>query len=432
MVAANSYQPGRAWSVTLLLALFMHINFVDKIGIGLVAVPMMDELKLSPTEYGVIAGSFFWLFAVSGIVGGFLANRFHAKPMLLVMVAIWSVAQLPIIFSSSVVMIVISRVLLGIGEGPASPVAFHACYKWFPDHKRNLPISVINLGSGLGLLVAGIGMPLITANWGWRANFIAMAIVGVVWGVSWLIFGAEGNVVTDTALNAGAMDGRGKPGRLPYGVLLRDSTVVGVIVMHFVAYWGLALTLTWLPAYMQKGLSFDAVTSGQLFAATVVIGIPLSLGLSGWSQRMLSCGVSARMGRAVLCSMALLAGGLLFLALPWLPLEGSQKVILLAVASGLTPVIYSLGSAMMGSVTPDSQRGSMLAIENSIASLAGVFAPVVMGNLIEYSAGPIAMGYERGFAVSGALLIVGALTGLIWVNPERSIRRLASISQAAV
>ena len=40
----NRYQPGRAWFITVLLALFMLINFIDKIGIGLVAVPMMEEL----------------------------------------------------------------------------------------------------------------------------------------------------------------------------------------------------------------------------------------------------------------------------------------------------------------------------------------------------------------------------------------------------
>ena len=64
---------------------------------------------------------------------------------------------------------------------------------------------------------------------------------------------------------------------------------------------------------------------------------------------------------------------------------------MLAVASGLTPVIYSLGAAMMAAVSPISQRGAMLAIENSFASLAGVAAPVVMGTFIENAAGGAAI-----------------------------------------
>ena len=68
-----------------MLTLFILVNFADKIVLGLVAVPMMEELKLTPTEFGFIGSSFFWLFAISGIVGGVLADRLSTKWMLLVM-----------------------------------------------------------------------------------------------------------------------------------------------------------------------------------------------------------------------------------------------------------------------------------------------------------------------------------------------------------
>jgi MFS family permease len=426
MSPATHYQPRRAWFITILLALFMLINLIDKVGIGMVAVPMMTELNLTPTEFGFIAGSFFWLFAISGVVGGFFANRFSAKWILMILVLLWSIAQLPIILSSAVVMIILSRILLGIGEGPAYPVVVHACYKWFPDAKRNLPVSVINLSSALGLLIAGIAVPLITAQWGWRANFVVMAAIGLLWGLLWLIFGAEGNIKAEKTATAANVNS-GNEHRIPYRSLLRDPTVWGVFVLHFVAFWGFALTLTWLPAYLQKGLGYDAATAGKLFALTVLISAPVNLGLSWWSQRMLSRGASSRLGRAILCSLALILSGTLFIGLLIVPLLPMQKVVLLAIASGLTPVIYSLGAAMMGAVSPDSQRGAMLAIENSIASLAGVFAPVIMGYLIQNSMASTALGYEQGFAVSGGLLIVGGIVGLLWVNPEKTIGRLASI-----
>jgi ACS family D-galactonate transporter-like MFS transporter len=65
----------------------------------------------------------------------------------------------------------------------------------------------------------------------------------------------------------------------------------------------------------------------------------------------------------------------------------------------------------------------MLAILNSIASIAGVLAPVVTGSLIQNAGGSTAAGYEHGFALSGALLVIGGLVGLVWVNPEKSIAR---------
>jgi MFS family permease len=310
----HNYQPGRAWFITILLGLFMLINFVDKVGIGFVAVPMITELNLTPTQFGVISGSFFWFFAISGILGGFLANRLPSKWLLLIFVLIWSIAQLPLILSSSIAMIIASRVILGIGEGPASPVSFHACYKWFPDAKRNLPISVINQFSAMGLLVAGILIPLITMRWGWRANFLIMAGVGPAWALAWLVWGAEGQV--DAARPAKAVGRKeGMTQYIPYGVLLRDPTVLGIFIMHFVAFWGLALALTWLPAYLQKGLGYDAVTSGRLFALVVLINAPVNLLLSWQSQRMLNRGASSRGGRAIVCGIALITAGALFVSL---------------------------------------------------------------------------------------------------------------------
>ena len=101
------------------------------------------------------------------------------------------------------------------------------------------------------------------------------------------------------------------------------------------------------------------------------------------------------------------------------------KVILLAVGGGLTGVIFALAPAMVGSVSPNAQRGAMLAILNSIASVAGVLAPVapvVTGSLIQNATGNTASGYEHGLALSGALLVIGGVVGLVWVNPRNRSR----------
>ncbi|MGF6773567.1 MFS family permease [Paraburkholderia sp. GAS199] len=416
------YQPARAWSIAVLLALFMLVNFVDKIVIGLVAVPMMKDLGLTPVQFGVVGGSFFWLFAISGITGGFMANRIKASTLLLVMALLWSASQLPVAFSTSMTVLIAARVLLGISEGPAWPVTIHACFKWFPDDRRNLPVSMIAQGATVGLLLAGFSIPLITAHWGWRANFIALGLVGVIWAVLWLAFGGEGAIGGHDAVKA---SGHAAEARVPYRKLLADRMVLGNFLLHFVAYWSLALILTWLPSYLQKGLGYDAVTSGRLFALVVLIGTPINVGLSWWSQRMLSNGASSRMARGVFASIGLVVAGVLFCLQMALDLSNMQKVLLAAVAFGLTPIIYSLGPAMLGEVTPGAQRGGILAIDNSIASIAGVMAPVVTGKLVEVTTGSGAAGYEQGFAICGCMLIVGGLIGMFCLDPAKSVRRLA-------
>ena len=75
--------PRGAWTITALLFLFMLVNFADKVVVGLAAVPIMDELGLSPTQFGRLGSAFFLLFSVSAVAVGFVVNRVPARWVIL-------------------------------------------------------------------------------------------------------------------------------------------------------------------------------------------------------------------------------------------------------------------------------------------------------------------------------------------------------------
>jgi MFS family permease len=413
---------GKAWKVAIALAAFMMINFFDKVVLGLVAVPMMDELKLTPQEFGVIGSSFFWLFAIGGVAGGFLANRFETKWLILCMILIWSVCQLPIAFATSTVTIIACRLVLGVGEGPAWPVSVHAIYKWFPDNKRNLPIAILAQGSGVGLILAGFMIPAISAHWGWRANFVVLAVTGFVWAVLWACLAEEGKLEQDQYANPLAVT----TAPVGYSRLLFDRSVLGCIITHFVGYWSLALGLTWLPAYFQRGLGFGGIESGWLYALVIGLTVPLGIGLAWWSQVLLKNGMSSKAARGRYLSCFLMLAGILFAAVYAGAASDWIKIGLLAFGIGLTPIIYSLGPAILAEVVPPQQRGAMLAINNSIAAMAGIAAPVATGAIIQGIPG--AGGYEIGFALCGAIMVLGGILGFWMIDPARSVQSLRPIA----
>src|SRR6202051_3095027 len=149
-----------ASKITFLLFLFMLVNFADKIVVGLAGVPIMTELNLAPEQFVPLGSSFFFLFSISAIVVGFIVNRVATRWVLLVLAVIWALAQFPMLGSVSFTTLLICRVILGAGEGPAGSVAVHAVYKWFPDEKRTLPTAVLSQGSAFGVILA---VP--TLNW---------------------------------------------------------------------------------------------------------------------------------------------------------------------------------------------------------------------------------------------------------------------------
>ncbi|KJK23656.1 MFS transporter [Burkholderiaceae bacterium 16] len=421
MTTLPSYQPRSAWAMASMLTWLSLINFLDKIVLGMVAVPLMADLKLPPAEFGLIASSFFWLFSLSTVLVGFLSNRVATRWLLLAMGLSWALLQIPLALATSAMTILLCRMLLGAAEGPAFPISVHALFKWFPDHKRNLPVAVVNQGATAGLLLAGLLIPLVTIHWGWRANFMILAAIGAAWSVMWFCVGREGPLAqaSDRRPGAAAM-----PVRLPYRRIFRDPTVLSCLAIGFCAYWALALGLTWLPAYLEKGLGFDPVTTGRWYAAIVASAMPVTLILSWLSQRMLRGGASSRLARGVIISIAALVGGGVYLVIASVTLAPVPKTLLIAVAACLPPVGFALTPAMLAQIVPEAQRGSVLSIHTALITLAGILAPAVVGQLVQRH-GMIG-GFEVGFTINAMLLMVAGVIGLCWLNPERSAKALAA------
>lgn len=411
----------RSWLITVMLALFMVINFMDKAVLGIVALPLMKELGLGPGEFGLVASSFFFLFSISAILFGFFATRLRAKTLLLVAALIWAVAQFPLAFTASVPLLFFSRILLGCGEGPAYPLSLHACYKWFPNDRRNLPSTIIFQGSVVGILISGPLLTYFLVNHGWHSAFLALGIASLVWMVLWALIGKEGTVTTQpsvsTATNASARN-------VPYRVLLTDRTFLGNMALYWTTYWVFSLIFTWVPSYLRTVMHYNATTAGWMFMLFTSVNIPIVLGGSWLSQRMLKSHVASQRARGWLICGFGLAGGLLI----WLAVYGIQtpllKTAVLALGCNFPQISFVLGSAIVAEITPDGQRSAMMSINSALATTGGLVAPALMGFFISGAATP-ALGYDTGFAIAGALSVAASLLGLWAINPELSKRRLA-------
>ncbi|MGQ0680878.1 MFS transporter [Bradyrhizobium sp.] len=413
--------PAGAWKITFLLFLFMVVNFADKIVVNLAGVPIRADLKLDPEQFGFLGASFFFLFSISAIVVGFIVNRVATRWVLLVMAVIWSLAQFPMVGTVSFSTLVICRIILGAGEGPAFSVAAHAVYKWFPDEKRTLPTAILSQGSAFGVILAVPALNWLIVNYSWHHAFGALGVVGLFWVVAWAALGKEGPLVSTAAEVAGEV-------RIPYFNLLTSRTFVGCCAATFGAYWALSLGLTWFTSFIIEGLGFTQKDAGWITVLPWVFGATIVL-LTGWfSQVMLAKGFTTRGARGVLGAAPLIVGGCILALLPYVSGAGLQ-VALLVVGSGLCGAIYVVCPPMLGEFTPVSQRGAVIAIYGAIYTLAGILAPLVMGSVIQRAATPLA-GYMTGFTINAAIMVVSGLLGLLllWPNTERA-RLAASATQ---
>jgi len=427
--APDSTPVGRqreGWLVVLLLFLFMLINFADKAVIGIAAVPIMQELQLSPRQFGLIGSSFFLLFSVSAIVTGFIVNRVQTRWALLTMGLVWAVTQFPMLGTVGFATLVACRVALGAGEGPAYPVALHSAYKWFPNELRTVPTAIIAQGAGIGIMVALPLLNWVIVRYSWHWAFGVLGIAGLAWSAAWLGLGREGPLTGDTATHLTPTHES-----ITYRQLLFSPTIIASWCANFGAQWGLSQALSWQGAFLIKGLGFTQGSIGLLGALPAGASVILVIAAGWFSQRLLARGISSRVARGVLGGACVAFGGAALAIMPYVP-GVSAKIALTTIGVALPSVIYVISNAVVGEITPVAQRGALLAIGTAVGTSAGLLAPYVMGSVVETASSPLD-GFNTGFMICGVIMLIGGVIGMMLMRPERETMRWASkMPEAAV
>ncbi len=466
----NGKMNRRAWIVTGMLVLFQIVNFADKAVLGLVADPAMRELGLTAGQFGFIGSAFFFLFAIVGVVVGFLAGKVSTRWILLTMGIAWAVLQFPMLFGGGAAVLLVTRILLGGAEGPATPISLQHAHGWFNAKERGLPSSVIAAGSTLGPILAAPALAWIIANpaLGWRWAFGFLGLFGLLWSLGWLLVGRDGPYSHSKAgkaqVQAAAMqqdEPQAKGEAEPEAVLdlepngkgsIADSADLLKIVpirrvlgsWMFVAavlagagcFWAQGFLTTWSPKYLGSVVSLSPEMIGLVSTFPWVVGAIALLILGFGSRYLMKRGVTVRWALGALFGATLLISGVCFSILPFL--SGYAAVAMLTLGAG-TAMIYPLAPTAIAFSVCSKQRAAIMATLTGLASVGGVIAPAMVGGLMDragYIPSPkgvadsaemaalLAQGMNSSFGMIGIYLVVVGIFCVLMLNPDRTARKL--------
>jgi hypothetical protein len=196
-----------------------------------------------------------------------------------------------------------------------------------------------------------------------------------------------------------------------------------VEIVGFVAYWLLTVAVVWLPAFLTQAFGYTPVQAGWIMMLVSLGQIVLLPGISSVSDGLKRRGVSSRIaGGWIACSGTVAAG--LIVILMSLSTGSVPVIICTVVAFSLCNVMFVLGPVLVSEVTPVSQRGATLGVVNAITTLAGPFAPAVMGLVVDAGAGTPA-GIRKALLLAGVLAIAGAFARFLLIDPEADRARNA-------
>src|ERR1700687_5352148 len=100
-----------------LLYVAFLISYVDRTAISLARGQIGKDFNLQPADLGVVISAFFLGYAVMQIPGGWLADRFGSKYVIVVAIAMWSVFTVLTSFAWSLLSLIVIRLAFGLTEG---------------------------------------------------------------------------------------------------------------------------------------------------------------------------------------------------------------------------------------------------------------------------------------------------------------------------
>jgi len=346
-------------------------------------------------------------------------------------VALWSLTQFSIWLAPSFAVLLICRVILGLGEGPSAGLSFHAAGKWFKDKDRNLPVALQNVGSFGGIAVAAPGLTYIISKWGWHWAFFAVGVAGVIWMVLWFLIGKEGPYsgtpegtpakVEDSAFELSV--------RVPYRKVLLSRSFIGYCCVGLAAYWALAIVSAWLPLYLRTAQGYSAADAAKVVMAISLTAIVALIGEAAATSYLMKRGVSTRVARGFMAAGSTAVAGL-FIILVNHTVPGTAQIVVLCIGFGLGLVTFTTGAVSISEFVPVLQRGAVLGIYVAIITSAGIFAPAIFGWIVQ--AGSAATGgYDAAVLTTGLFVGIGGVLGFLLINPQRDAGRILAVASTA-
>jgi MFS family permease len=166
------------------------ISYADRTNISIAELDMKKELHLSDTTLGIINSSFFWGYAITQIIGGWIADKYGGKLVLLVAVSGWSFFTfiVPFAVQRGLAIFIIARMLLGAAEGVGFPAVHSMLGRWIPKNERSRAVSIVTAFSYLGAILSSIVASALLGPYGWRSVFYSFGLIGMLWCIPWIYF----------------------------------------------------------------------------------------------------------------------------------------------------------------------------------------------------------------------------------------------------
>ncbi|MCY7779272.1 MFS transporter [Bacillus haynesii] len=413
------------WVVAFMMWAAIAINYIDRTVLSAAAPYITEEFNLTAGQMGIIMSGFFWSYALLQLPSGWAADKYGQKKTLGFAVVWWSVATALTGLATGFKSLLGLRVALGVGEAAAYPSNAGIAAKWFPKKERATVAGIFDSGSKFGGAVA---MPLIAwmiAVFDWKLTFLLIGLVGVVWGIVWMIFFKE-NPADHKRVNEAELahiregqahmeeTGGGQP--MKWYQLFKYRNIWAMCIGFFMINYNSYFFITWLPTYLVKERGMDLIEMGIMASLPLLTAMVVEVGAGWMSDRIYAKG---KLSLTAVRKLFLIIGLAMASCIGFAAFADSAilAVILLCVAKSGTTVAASQVWALPGDVAPKNMTSMVAGIQNTVSNMGGVVGPIITGFIVGATGS-----FVPALLFSAALIVIAILNYLFLLGKVKQIQ----------
>jgi MFS family permease len=395
-------------------------DFYDLILYTFLLIPIKRELNFTDVEVSYVLGASLAATAIGGVIFGYLSDKFGRKKVLQWTILTFSVGTFFSGLSSTITMLLIFRIITGLGVGGEWGTGQTYVGEAFPPKMRGRFGALMQTGAPVGIALASIIGGYLAPEIGWRWCFFisvlpALLVVYIRKALPesdmWeerkrMLSGAEASPQLLKQETKSRFLTLFSPAYRKYFIL---ALILAIFDMS--AYW---FTYSWMPGYLHEQRNFSLTKSAAWMLITQA---------GGFIGYMTFGIVADKFGRRPAYSIYsfIMALGLISITILWDIIVVHQTLILGCM------FLVGFGTGMFGGygplfseLFPTQIRNTAMGTAFNLARGVQFFTPVIIAT--------VAVKYGLGSGISIAALFA-ILTGLwIWTFPETKGKKLEILS----
>lgn len=395
--------------LTMLVILGM-VTFLDRINISVAGSSIMQDLNLSPAQWGWVQSAFILSYGLMQIPMGALGDRFGHRNILAAIVLWWSAFTAFTGMAGGLMSLLVIRFMFGIGEAGSSPCSTGVISRWFEKDEVGKAQGYVWAASRMGGALTPFVVIPVMMTVGWRAAFYLLGALGIIWAIVWWLYykdtiGTIGTIVTIDTIET-------EKTRLPWSSILCNRQFWLICGMYFFYAFGSWFFFSWFPTFMELGRGFDKTELTYAVAVPFIMSMIGNIAGGHLTDR-LTQRYGIKIGRKALGSTSLAVSAICMFLAAFIP--GKMAVfVFLSLCFGIFDLMLPSAWALcidLGKRHAGTVSGAM----NTAGNIGGFCCGILFGELVQQSGN-----YNLPLYMIAVMLIISAVL-FAFINPEKPI-----------